>query len=362
MEQPVQSQTQEKIKIVFEVSGIGVFSDREPLTGDINPCTAEDKERMATVLTWEGSKAKIQIQNENGVAIDVKTIKPLSHFDPNVEYYYIDGAFVPTDINGLQTFVTYLNGNIKGTVTSEQQTYMKVIHDVVDKILNLPARPSEAISEKIFDRKEVIKESHDAFYSMGSNYYTDQTKCNTYLTALQNVLNPSAPVNPPGGGDTGGDLNPVQPQPQTQAQDQAQAQTQAQLQPQAQTQAQTQAQPQAQTQSQTQAQPQAQTQAQPQPQAQAQTQAQTQAQPQAQTQTQRSRNKKEMSKTGSSMDKTASYGTIGPPGRKPSIIPSSGPGVRTGKSNVSSSSFIGGNRTRRHQHKKNRQTRRYNFQ
>ena len=223
MEQPVQSQTQQKIKIVFEVSGIGVFSDREPLTGDINPCTAEDKERMATVLTWEGSKAKIQIQNENGVAIDVKTIKPLSHFDPNVEYYYIDGAFVPTDINGLQTFVTYLNENIANPVTSEQQTYMKVIHDVVDKILKLPARPSESISAKIFDGKATIDPLHGEFggYVYGQTY-TNQPKCKAYLAALQNALSAAAPVNPPGGGgDAGGDaggggvLPPVpNPQPQ----------------------------------------------------------------------------------------------------------------------------------------------------
>ena len=226
MEQP-QPQNQKKIKIVFEVSGIGVFSDHDPLTGNIDPCRAEDKEKIATVLTWDGSKAKIKIQDENNKDIDVNTIKPLSHFDPSVEYYYINGAFVPTDINGLQTFVTYLNVHIANPVTPEQQTYMKVIHDVVDKILNLPARPSEAISAKIFDGKASITESHSALNGqVVGNYFNDEKKCKAYLAALQNALSAAAPVNPPGGGgDAGGGgaggggagggeiIQPVNPQP-----------------------------------------------------------------------------------------------------------------------------------------------------
>jgi hypothetical protein len=218
MSKPQDAPKQEKIKIIFEVTGIGVFSEKEPLTGDIDTCTEEGKKQMKDVLTWEGSMAKIQIQDQSGSAINVEKIKPLSHFDPDVEYYYINDRFVPTDTNGLEIFIDHLNGAIGESVSQEQQNYMKVIHTIVDKILNSQDRPNEAIGAKIFDGKASIQESHNAL----NGQFNDAEKCNNYLNALKRVLEAVSPVDQTA---ANGAALYTNRQPQTQPQQQPQQPT-----------------------------------------------------------------------------------------------------------------------------------------
>ena len=183
-----------ELKITFTVNHIKVDPGKPPVTGTVDPCN--DPEKM--VLIWEGSDAEIAITNQDGSLInDFKEYGPLAYFKQGVKYFYIKKKFIPNDINGLSEFVAYLNEKylMADANVESERTYMEILVNIVTQILS-GQKPADASEGAIYDKLQQFKPTHDEF----GNSFDDIEKCKAYITALNTLLGAgAAPVDVPVG-------------------------------------------------------------------------------------------------------------------------------------------------------------------
>jgi hypothetical protein len=345
-----------ELKITFTVNHIKVDSGKPPVTGTVDPCIESDNsEKM--VLIWEGSEAEISITNQDGSAInDFKEYGPLAYFKQGVKYYYVNKKFIPDDINGLPEFVTYLNGkySISNDVVGSERKYMEIVVNIVTQILS-GQKPADASEGAIYDKLQQFKPTHDGF----GNSFDDIEKCKAYITALNTLLGAgAAPADVP--------VGPQNPNPPANEEERArlaqeaertrlaQEAERARLEQEEASDSPDTSPPESDDEDNNGRVPQGNNGVTPQ-------------QQQRAVEYRRAREaqkKLKEQRAQGNPEKRASFGAPSGAFRNTAqgFIPLSGPKVGQNSSQGVSSVFSGGNRTRRYQDKKNRQTRRYKFQ